>query len=98
MQKPGFQTWPVWDGEDVSAVRGAIESGNWWCGAPEDRTGEQVWSFQREFASFQESKHCIAVANGTVALEAVGQRLDAGEVFNAGVVVHTRKLTFSRSP
>jgi dTDP-4-amino-4,6-dideoxygalactose transaminase len=78
MQKPSFQKWPVWDSEEVSAVKGVIESGSWWCGAPEDRAGEQVWSFQREFASLQESKHCIAVANGTVALEAVLLALDIG--------------------
>ena len=70
MQTPSFQSWPIWEREDVDAVQNVIESGMWWCGAPEDRAGEQVWCFQEEFAAFQESKHCIAVSNGTVALEA----------------------------
>ena len=78
MHTPSFQSWPIWKREEVDAVRNVIESGRWWCGAPEDRAGEQVWSFQEEFAAFQESKHCIAVSNGTVALEAALAALDIG--------------------
>jgi dTDP-4-amino-4,6-dideoxygalactose transaminase len=78
MHTPSFQSWPIWESEEIEAVQDVIESGKWWCGAPEDRVGEQVWSFQEEFAAFQESKHCIAVSNGTVALEAALAALGIG--------------------
>jgi dTDP-4-amino-4,6-dideoxygalactose transaminase len=70
-EKPAFARWPVWGEAELEAVRHVVESGQWWCGAPEDRAGDQVWAFQDEFAAFQEARHCIAVSNGTVALEAV---------------------------
>ena len=37
-----------------------------------------MWEFQKEFANFQESKHCIAVTNGTVAIEAALLALGIG--------------------
>jgi dTDP-4-amino-4,6-dideoxygalactose transaminase len=64
-----FPAWPAWDEEDVAAVTAAVRSGSWWCGAPGERVGENLWEFQKEFARFQEAGHCIAVANGTVAIE-----------------------------
>jgi len=73
-----FPEWPVWDHDDVEAVKRVVESGQWWCGAPADQAGMHVWSFQKEFASFQEAKHCIAVSNGTVAIEAVLLALGIG--------------------
>ena len=73
-----FPSWPVWDEEDVEAVSSAVRSGNWWCGAPMEQVGENVWEFQKEFARFQEAKHCVAVANGTVAIETVLLALGLG--------------------
>ena len=73
-----FPSWPVWDEEDVEAVSSVVRSGKWWCGAPMEQVGENVWEFQREFARFQEAKHCIAVANGTVAIETVLLALGLG--------------------
>jgi dTDP-4-amino-4,6-dideoxygalactose transaminase len=73
-----FPGWPVWDEEDVEAVSDVVRSGNWWCGAPMEQVGENVWGFQKEFARFQEAKHCIAVANGTVAIETVLRALGVG--------------------
>ena len=73
-----FPNWPIWDHADVRAVEDVLRSNNWWCGAPLDHAGENVWEFQKEFAAFQEAKHCIAVANGTVALEVVLLALDIG--------------------
>jgi dTDP-4-amino-4,6-dideoxygalactose transaminase len=61
--------WPVWDQDDVAAVQAVVTSNNWWCGAPQHQAGKNVWAFQQEFARFQEAKHCIAVSNGTVAIE-----------------------------
>jgi len=73
-----FPSWPVWDEEDVEAVSSVVRSGNWWCGAPLEQAGANVWEFQKEFARFQEAKHCVAVANGTVAIETVLLALGLG--------------------
>ena len=78
MDNPSFHRWPVWNGAEIDAVHEVIASGSWWCGSPGHQAGTHVWSFQQEFASFQESKHCIAVSNGTVALEAVLLALGIG--------------------
>lgn len=60
--KPRFPGWPVWDREDQAALQAALASGCWWWGAPGDHAGENLWEFQKEFASFQEAKRCIAAA------------------------------------
>ena len=62
-QKP-FPQWPVWDQEEVEAVRAVVESGRW--GAQQ---GAEVRGFEAEFAAYQEAAHGIAVTNGTVALK-----------------------------
>jgi len=77
-EKNFFPGWPVWDEEDVKAVSNVVRSGKWWCGAPREHVGENVWGFQKEFARFQEAKHCIAVSNGTVAIETVLRALGVG--------------------
>jgi dTDP-4-amino-4,6-dideoxygalactose transaminase len=77
-RKPRFPVWPVWDREDRAALQAALASGGWWCGAPGDHAGENLWEFQKEFASFQEARHCIALANGTVAIETALLALGVG--------------------
>jgi dTDP-4-amino-4,6-dideoxygalactose transaminase len=77
-RKPKFPGWPVWDREEIQSVSQALRSGQWWAGAPTAQAGKNIWEFQKEFAAFQESKHCIAVANGTVAIEAVLMSLGIG--------------------
>lgn len=67
--KKNFPEWPIHDETEIKALTEVITSGNWWCGAPGVHKGENVWKFQKEFAQFQEAKHCIAVFNGTVAIE-----------------------------
>jgi len=59
-------------------VLDAIKSGKWWSGSPGQKVGKNLWKFQEEFASFQECNHCIAVANGTVAIEAALLALGVG--------------------
>jgi len=68
-EKNNFPEWPKYDDEEIKALENVIKSGNWWCGAPGTHKGENVWAFQEEFAKFQEAKHCIAVFNGTIAIE-----------------------------
>ncbi len=77
-KKDFFPSWPIWDEEDISAVESVIRSNNWWCGAPADKAGKNVWEFQKEFAHFHETKHCIAVSNGTVAIETALLALEIG--------------------
>jgi len=76
--KPEFPGWPIWNEEDVEGVSQVIRSGQWWAGAPGAHAGENVWAFQNEFAAFQESRHCIAVANGTAAIEVALTALGVG--------------------
>ena len=68
--KRNFPKWPIYDEKEINALKNVIKSGDWWCGAPGTHQGENVWAFQVEFARFQEAKYCIAVCNGTVAIEA----------------------------
>ena len=56
--------WPAFDDDFLAATRRVLESGkvNYWTG-PEGR------AFESEFARWIGTRHAIAVANGTVALE-----------------------------
>jgi len=67
--KKSFPEWPIYGDEEIKALTNVIKSGKWWCGSPGFHQGENVWKFQEEFAKFQSAKHCIAVFNGTVAIE-----------------------------
>ena len=58
-----FPTWPVYTEEDAQAVSDTILSGKWG-----SSKGDQVHTFEDQFATFQQAKHGIAVTNGTTAL------------------------------
>ena len=64
MRTAPFPTWPVWDGVDEKALLAALRSGEWG-----RNSGTQVVEFEEEFAAFQGTKYCIALVNGTCALE-----------------------------
>lgn len=76
--KMTFPEWPIYDKSEISALSDVIKSRNWWGGFPGDQQGENLWKFQEEFAKFQEAKHCIAVCNGTVAIESALMALNIG--------------------
>lgn len=78
MKKSLFPAWPQLDKEDYEIVKGVLDSGQLWCGAPKSPCGKNVWKFQKEFVHFQGGKHCIAVTNGTHALEVALLALDIG--------------------
>ena len=78
MEQALFPAWPQLDKEDYETVKRVMDSGQLWCGAPQSHCGENVWEFQREFAEFQGARHCIAVTNGTHALEVALLALDVG--------------------
>lgn len=64
VRRQPFPRWPVWNHEEVEAVRAVVESGRW--GAQQ---GSEVRQFEAEFASYQQAAYGIAVTNGTVALK-----------------------------
>ncbi len=59
-----FSPWPSFSEEEIEAVSRVLRSNrvNYW-------TGEECRSFEREFAQWAGSRHAIALANGTVALD-----------------------------
>ena len=63
--------WPEYDDEQVEAVAAVLRSGkvNAW-------TGPDVAAFEREFADHVGTAHAIAMANGTVTLDAALRALD----------------------
>jgi len=81
-------SWPLFDGEDIEAVAAVLRSGkvNYW-------TGDEGRLFEQEFASYTGSKHALAVANGTVALELALFALGVGQ----GDEVITASRTFIAS-
>ncbi|MHB8486125.1 MAG: DegT/DnrJ/EryC1/StrS family aminotransferase [Candidatus Acidiferrales bacterium] len=59
-----FAPWPHFEEEELQAAAAVLRSGkvNYW-------TGEEGRLFEREFAAFTGTRHAVALANGTVALE-----------------------------
>lgn len=73
MLTSSFAPWPCFTEEETDAVRRVLESNrvNYW-------TGEQGRAFEAEFASFTKTRHAIALANGTVALDLAFKALQLG--------------------
>jgi len=69
-----FPPWPSFTPEEADAARDVILSNrvNYW-------TGQECREFEREFAAWTETRHAIALANGTVALDLALQGLGIGE-------------------
>jgi dTDP-4-amino-4,6-dideoxygalactose transaminase len=65
--------WPCFTDEERDAVASVIESNrvNYW-------TGDEGRAFEREFAEWVGSRHAIALANGTLALELALKALEIG--------------------
>ena len=86
--KRDMSPWPFFDDAQVEAVTEVLRSGkvNYW-------TGEHGRLFEQEFAEYVGSRHAIAVANGSVALELALYALDIG----AGDEVITTSRTFVAS-
>src|SRR5215475_5816813 len=64
LRRQPMPQWPVWDQEEVEAVRAVVESGRWG-----SLHGTEVRRFEAEFAAYQEATYGVAVTNGTVALK-----------------------------
>ena len=65
--------WPYFAEEEIQAAMKVLRSGkvNYW-------TGDEGRLFEKEFAEFTNCKYAVALANGTVALEAALKALDIG--------------------
>ena len=85
-----FAPWPSFDQDEIDAVNRVLHTGkvNYW-------TGEEGFSFEREFAAFHGVKHAIALANGTVALELALRVLGIGP--GDEVIVSPRSFIASAS-
>lgn len=70
---PAAPIWPVFERDEIDAVVRVLESGrvNYW-------TGTEGREFERELAAYVGTRHAIAMANGTVTLEAALEALDIG--------------------
>ncbi|WP_236210259.1 DegT/DnrJ/EryC1/StrS family aminotransferase [Metapseudomonas otitidis] len=68
-----FSPWPSFSVEEADAARDVILSNrvNYW-------TGEECRHFEREFAAWVGTRHAIALANGTVALDLALKALGVG--------------------
>lgn len=66
-------SWPYYEQDEIDAVTKVLSSGkvNYW-------TGEEGKLFEKEFAEFVGTKYAVALANGTLALEAALLGLDIG--------------------
>jgi dTDP-4-amino-4,6-dideoxygalactose transaminase len=67
--EPIGSAWPVWDDTERRLLMEVLESGKWWRGGYDDPAQSKVGQFETAFARFQDAKHGVAVANGTVAIE-----------------------------
>ena len=85
-----FTQWPMFTQEEADAVQRVLLSNrvNYW-------TGMQGQEFEREFAAWAQTAHAIALANGTVALEAALKGLGIGP--GDEVVVTPRSFLASTS-
>nr|AXL05399.1 AHBA synthase [uncultured bacterium] len=72
-QAPVFPQWPHYDEAEREGLIRALGQGLWW-----RMGGDEVNSFEREFADHHGAEHALAVTNGTHALELALQCMDVG--------------------
>ncbi len=73
MLNTNFTPWPLFTDEEINAVKNVLKSNkvNYW-------TGNECRKFEKEFATWSKTKYAVALANGTLALEAAFKALDIG--------------------
>jgi dTDP-4-amino-4,6-dideoxygalactose transaminase len=64
VRKAPWPAWPFFEQDEIDAAANVLASGrvNYW-------TGDECKAFEREFAAYVGRRYCIALANGTLALE-----------------------------
>ncbi len=85
-----FSPWPSYTAEEIDAVSRMLKSGrvNYW-------TGEECREFECEFAEWVGAEHAVAIANGTLALEAALRGLGISD--GDEVIVTPRSFVASAS-
>ncbi len=68
-RKPPLCPWPIADARDRKALLQALMVPAGWCRLGVE--GGQAERFERRFARYHDATHCLAVANGTVAIETI---------------------------
>src|SRR5690606_2414643 len=73
MLNTGFSPWPCFSDEEVEAVERVLRSNrvNYW-------TGTECRQFEKEFADWCGTRHAVALANGTLALDLALNALGIG--------------------
>ena len=85
-----FSSWPMFDDEEVDAVRNVLLSNkvNYW-------TGDECKKFEKEFSKFSGSKYAVALGNGTLALDVAFKALNIAD--SDEVIVTSRTFIASIS-
>lgn len=71
MLNTSFSPWPSYTKEELKKISSVLNSNkvNYW-------TGQECRNFEKEFAIWSQSKYAVALANGTLALEAAMKSLE----------------------
>ena len=69
-----YPNWPQWDATEQDALLQVLHSGRWW-----STEGDQVSGFEAAWAAYCQVPHCVAVTNGTHAIEVALLGLGIGE-------------------
>jgi dTDP-4-amino-4,6-dideoxygalactose transaminase len=87
---PEFSQWPSFSNEEAERIKDVLLSNkvNYW-------TGLECQQFEREFASWSQSKYAVALANGSLALDLALNALNIGQ--NDEVIVTPRTFIASVS-
>jgi len=74
MSKSTSSGWPSFTQEEIDAVSEVLKSNkvNYW-------TGQECREFEKEFASWADCSHAVALANGTLALDLALKALNIGQ-------------------
>ena len=90
LRRAPLPPWPYFEPDEIEAAAAVLRSGrvNYW-------TGDEGKRFEREFAEWSGTAHAVALANGTVALEAA--LLAAGVGRGDDVIVTPRSFIASAS-
>lgn len=91
--RPLGKRWPIRDEREEQAILDVVRSGIWWRGGYSEASKSKVGQFEDAFARFQDAKSCVALTNGTQAIECA---LKAAGV-EAGDEVLVPALTFVAS-
>ncbi len=74
VRSDSYPRWPEWSEQERERLLEVLESGHWWATG-----GTRVPEFERAFAAFNNVGDCVAVTNGTHAIEVALMAAGLGE-------------------